>query len=122
MATRATVVLLVTNAREFLLRRGFGEHVIDARFSSDGSGSQRVVTGDHDGANPQFAQLGETLANARFDHVLEVDRAKQFAVGADQQRRAAALGDLVDFPRQGRGQVRTFLAEELSSESTAPLR
>ena len=99
---QTAVVLFVANAREFFLWRGFGEHVIHTSFGSNRSGRQRVVAGDHHSADAQFAQLGETFADAGLDHVLEVDRTEQFAIGTHQQRRTTALGDLVDFPRQRR--------------------
>ncbi|MNG00782.1 hypothetical protein D3C84_837310 [compost metagenome] len=41
-----------------------------------------------------------------------MDRAEQFTVGAHQQRRAATLGDLVDFPGQCRGEIGAFQADE----------
>jgi len=41
-----------------------------------------------------------------------MNRTKQLAIGAHQQRRAAALGDLVDFPRQRRCKVLTLLADK----------
>ncbi|MNL09031.1 hypothetical protein D3C87_1297780 [compost metagenome] len=102
---QASVVLLVTDARQFFLRRSFGQHVVHARFSSNRRSGQRVVAGDHDRADPQFAQFGETLADAGLDHVLEMDRTEQFTVDADQQRGAAALGDLVDFTGQRCGEI-----------------
>ena len=52
-----------------------------------------IVAGDHHGADAHLAQLGEALADAALDDVLEVDDAQQFAVLGDGQRRAAGLGD-----------------------------
>ena len=54
-----------------------------------------IVAGDHDGADAHAAQLGETLADAAFDDVLEMDDAEQLAVLGDGQRRAARLRDRV---------------------------
>ena len=109
---QTAVVLFLTDARQLFLRRGFGQHIIDACLRSNRRRGQRVVTGHHDGADPQLAQFGKTLANPGLDHVLEVDRAQQSTVGADQQRRAAALGDLVDFPRHRWQQVGTLLTDK----------
>ena len=102
----------MANARQFFLRCGLGQHVIHPGFSGNGRGGQRVVARHHHGADAQLAQLGKTLANTRLDHVLEVDGAQQFALGTDQQRSAAALGDLVDFPGQGRQQLAAFEADK----------
>ena len=49
-------------------------------FGGDGRGGQRVVAGDHHGADAHPAQLGEALADAALDDVLEVDDAEQLAV------------------------------------------
>ena len=81
---QSPVILLMANARQFFLGRGLGQHVIHTGFGRNGCGGQRVVTGDHHGANPQLAQLGKAFADTGFDHVLEVDRAKQPALGANQ--------------------------------------
>ncbi|MCY1411040.1 hypothetical protein D9M71_264220 [compost metagenome] len=81
---------------ELGLRGGFGEEVVDPGLGGDGGGGQRVVAGHHHGADAQLAQLGEALADARLDHVLQVDGAEQPAVGHHQQRRATALGDAFD--------------------------
>ena len=54
-----------------------GEKVVDAGFSRDRRGGQRVVAGDHDGADAHAPQLGEALADAAFDDVLEVNDAEQ---------------------------------------------
>ena len=71
---QATIVLLMANTREFLLWRGFGQHIVHTRFSGNRGGGQRVVASDHHGANPQLAQLGKTLTNTWLDHVFEMDR------------------------------------------------
>ena len=55
----------------------------------DGRGGQRVVAGDHHGANAHGAELIEALAHAALDDVLELNRAQHDAVSGHQQRRAA---------------------------------
>ena len=101
---QAAVVLLVANARQFFLGCGLGQHIIHPRFGCDCSGGQRVVASHHHGPNAQFAQFGKALANAGFNHVLEVDRAEETALATDQQRGTATLCDFVDFTGQGRQQ------------------
>ena len=78
---------------ELLLRRRLGEEVVDAGFRRDGRRGHRIVAGDHDGADAHAAKLGEALANAALDDVLEVNDAEQLAVLGDGERRAAGLGD-----------------------------
>src|SRR5437899_279382 len=58
-------------------------------------GGQRVVAGDHDGTDAGAAQLGEALANAALDDVLQVDDPEQAAIQRDGKRRAALLRDPV---------------------------
>ena len=57
-----------------------GEEVVDAGFGRDGGGGQRVVAGDHDGADAHGAQLGEALAHAALDDVLQMDDAEHLLV------------------------------------------
>ena len=64
-----------------------GEEVVDAGLGGDGGGGHRVVAGDHHGADAHAAQLGEALADAALDDVLEVDDAEQR--GRPWRRRAA---------------------------------
>ena len=85
--------LLVADQLELVLRRRLGEEVVDAGLGGDGRRGHRVVAGDHDGADAHAAQLGEALADAALDDVLEVDDAEQPAVLGDGERRAARLGD-----------------------------
>ena len=66
--------LFLADALEFVLRRGLGDEIIHARFGGDGRGGQRIVAGDHHGADPHLAQLRKAFLDAAFDHVLEMDR------------------------------------------------
>ena len=75
--------------------RGLGEEVVDAGLRRDGRRRRRVVAGDHDGADAHAPQLGEALADAALDDVLEMDDAEQLAIARHRQRRAAGLGDSV---------------------------
>ena len=85
--------LLVADELQLVLGRRLGEEVVDAGLGGDGGRGHRVVAGDHDGADAHAAQLGEALADAALDDVLEVDDAEQPAVLGDGERRAAGLGD-----------------------------
>ena len=87
--------LLVADQLQLRLRRGLREEVVHAGFGGDRSGGQRVVAGDHHGADAHPAQLVEALADAALDDVLQVDDAEQLAVFGHRQRRAAGLGDLL---------------------------
>ena len=87
--------LLVADQAELLLRRRLGEEIVDAGLRGDRRRGHRVVAGDHHGADAHAAQLGEALADAALDDVLELDDAEHAAVLGDGERRAAGLGDLV---------------------------
>ena len=85
--------LLVADQLELRLGRRLGEEVVDAGLGGDGGGGHRVVAGDHHRADAHAAQLGEALADAALDDVLEVDDAEQAPVAGHGERRAAGLGD-----------------------------
>ena len=63
----------------FVLRRGLRHEIVHAGFGGDGGGGQRIVAGDHHGADAHLAQLREALLDAAFDHVLELNDAEHFA-------------------------------------------
>ena len=69
--------LLVADQLELGLGRRLGEEVVDAGLGGDGGRGHRVVAGDHHRADAHAAQLGEALADAALDDVLEVDDAEQ---------------------------------------------
>ena len=48
----------------FVLGRRLGQEVVDAGLGGDGRGGERVVAGDHDGADAHVAQLREPLGHA----------------------------------------------------------
>ena len=93
MATSLPLRLLVADEPQLVLGRRLGEEVVDAGFRRDRRRGHRVVAGDHDGADAHAPQLGEALADAALDDVLEMDDAEQLAVLGDRERRAAGLGD-----------------------------
>ena len=64
--------LLAADQRELGFRRGLGEEIVHPGLGGDGGGGQRVVAGDHHRADAHAAQLGEPLADAALDDVLEV--------------------------------------------------
>ena len=87
--------LFLAHQRQLHLRRCLGEEIVDAGLGGNGSRRQRVVAGDHHGADAHAAQFGEALADAALDDVLELDDAEQPAVAGNSKRRAAGLGDFV---------------------------
>ena len=54
--------LLLADERELVLGRGLGEEVVHAGLGGDGRGGERVVAGDHHGADAHRAELVEALA------------------------------------------------------------
>ena len=86
-----TTFLFSANQRQLLLRRSFGEEVIDAGFFRDRRGGPRIVTRDHDGANAHGAETLETIRESAFDDVLKVNRAEHFLVL--RRRRAVCRPD-----------------------------
>ena len=80
--------LLVADAPQFVLGRGLRHEIIHAGFRGDRAGGERVVAGDHDGADAHFAKLREAFLDAAFDDVFQLDHAERFASFA---RRRAAL-------------------------------
>ncbi len=95
--------LLALDQRHFVFGLGFGEKIVDSGLAGDGRGGERVVAGDHHGANAHGAEVVETLAHAAFDDVGEGDDAEHAAVFGDEQRSAAGVGNiryvLLDFGR-----------------------
>ena len=67
--------LLVADQLQLLLWRCLREEIVDAGFRGDCRSGHRVVAGDHDGADAHAAELGEALADAALDDVLELDDA-----------------------------------------------
>ena len=61
--------LLALDECHFVFRLGFGEKVVYASLSRDRCRGERVVAGNHHGANAHRAQMLEPLAHAAFDDV-----------------------------------------------------
>ena len=79
---QAAARLLPADQGELVLRRRLGEEIVDPGFGRDRCGGQRVVAGDHDRADAHPAQLGEALAHAGLQDVLELEHAEEAAVRA----------------------------------------
>ncbi len=79
-----------------VLGRGLGKKVVDPGFAGNGSGGQRIVAGDHHGANPHGPQLREAVANSSLDHIFEMNDAHGPPVLGDDERCAARRGDALD--------------------------
>jgi hypothetical protein len=69
--------LLVADEPQLVLGRGLRQEVVDAGFRRNRGGGHRIVAGDHHRADAHAAQLGEALADAALDDVLEVNDAEQ---------------------------------------------
>ena len=102
IATRWPGRLLLADAGELHLRGRLGEEVVDAGLGGDGGRRQRVVAGDHHGADAHGAQLGEPLLDAALDDVLQEDDAQRLAAFGDDERRAALSRNVVDRRRDRR--------------------
>src|SRR6185369_12872271 len=95
--------LLALDERHLVFRLRFGEEVVDARLLRDGRGGERVVAGEHHGADAHGAQAIEALANTTLHDVLQVDDAEHARFAAvtgllvgDDQRRAALHRDAMN--------------------------
>ena len=77
---------------------GLGKEVVNARFLGNRRGSERVVASDHHRANAHRAESLETIREAAFDDVLELDRAEHFFLRCHDEWRAAHLGDASERP------------------------
>ena len=55
-------LLLLLDQRHLVFGGRLGEEVVDAGLLGDGARGERVVAGDHDGADAHRAHLGEPLA------------------------------------------------------------
>ncbi len=98
------LALLPANQDQFLLGRRFGDELVDAGLGRDGSRGDRIVAGDHDGADRHLAQLLDALTNAGLQRVGESDDAQDVAVDADGERRRSLfghpIGDLLQVGRR----------------------
>jgi hypothetical protein len=72
MATRWPGGLFSRMRCELHLGRGLGHEVVDAGLGGDGGGGERIVAGDHHGADAHLAELGEAFLDAALDDVLEL--------------------------------------------------
>ncbi len=71
-----SALLFPADQRQLVLGLRFGEEVVDAGFLGDRRGRERIVAGDHHGADPHGAEPVEALPHAALDDVLEVDHAE----------------------------------------------
>ncbi len=87
--------LLLADERDLLLGRRLRDEVVDAGFLGDRRRGPRVVAGDHDRPDAHLAELGEALDEPFLDRVLELDHAKDPALGLEDERGGAHVGDAV---------------------------
>ena len=92
------LLLVAADHRELRLGRGLREEVVDARLGGDRGGGERIVTGDHHGADPHRAKLLKAFRDTPFHDVLQLDDAQHARTVGDDQRRGARLGHGVADP------------------------
>ena len=80
----------------FCFRRRLRHEIVHARFGGDRGGGERIVAGDHHGADAHLAQVREAFLDAAFDHVLELDHAERRTSSRNDERRATAPRNLVN--------------------------
>ena len=91
----ASAGLLALDQIQLVARRGLREEIVDAGFGRDGGGGQRVIAGDHDGANAHDAHLREALPHAALHDVFQMNHAQDARAVRHHERRAAGARDAV---------------------------
>ena len=79
----AAALLFVADEFELVLRFCLGEKIIHARLLGNGSGGQLVVTGNHHRADAHRAKAFETVGEAAFHDVLQMNHAERAVAGGD---------------------------------------
>ncbi len=110
---QAAAGLLLLDQVHLVFGRGLRQEVVHAGFGGDGGGGQRVVAGDHDGADAHGAQLLEALAHAALDDVFQMHDAQRAVAIGHHQRRAAGARDAVGDLHQLGGHRAAVLVDEL---------
>jgi hypothetical protein len=88
--------LLVADQLQLVLRRRLGEEIVDAGFAGDRGRGQRIVAGDHHGADAHAAQFAKRSRMPPLTMSLRwMTPSRRPSVG-DRQRRAAGFGDAID--------------------------
>jgi hypothetical protein len=91
-----TFGLLALDEVHFVFGLGFGEEVIHTRFARNDRGGEGIVAGDHDAANAHSTESGETIFEAAFDDVLEIDDTEGGGIFRNDEGRATLAGDFFD--------------------------
>ena len=110
----AAAGLLFFDQVHLVFGRGLGEEIVDAGFGGDGGGGQRVIAGDHDGADAHVAELLEALAHAALDDVFQVHDAQGAVAICHHEGGAAEARDAVGDFDQLFGDLAAVLADELA--------
>ncbi len=105
----------------FVLGRGLGDEVVDARLPGDRRRRAWVVAGDHHRPDAHPAELGEALDEPLLDRVLELDHAEHATVDSgwpagSPPRSAITVG------RGQRARPASPPSRSAAMASTAPLR
>ena len=85
----AALSLFLLDVLEFVFRCRLRQEVVDAGFLSDGRGGERIVTGDHYGADAHGPQRREPLLHPALHDVLQVNDAEHLLAICHGERSAA---------------------------------
>src|SRR6187551_1608541 len=106
--------LIVADHREFRLGGRFSKEVVHACLSCDGCSRERIVTGDHDGLDPDATHIGKTLTDPTLYDVSQLHHTQHTRSVGDHQRRSALLGALLDHHAHHGGEASTLSFDELN--------
>ena len=114
--------LLALDQIHLVFRLGLGKKVVYSGLARNHRSGQRVVAGNHDGADAHSAQPCQPVFQAALDHVLQVDHPTADAFGHNQRRTALArnlLNVVADLFAEA---TSLALLKEAAIASTEPLR
>src|SRR5258706_9205173 len=86
--------LFPLDERHLVFRLGFGEEIVNPSLTEGWFGRQRVITGNHHGANAHSTKVIETLLHSSFDDICQSDRAQYAAALGNQQRGSTRIRNL----------------------------
>src|SRR5205823_8207952 len=88
--------LLTPDQVHLVFRGRLSEEVIDACLAGDSGGRERIVAGNHYGANAHRSELTEALSHPTLHDVFEFDHAERAAFAfSDDERCPAGARDLI---------------------------
>ena len=81
--------MIAANERQFCFGRRLREKIIHARFRRNRRRRERIVARNHYRLDAHFAEMRETVFDAAFDNIFQVNHAQPLAILRDDERRAA---------------------------------